>query len=67
MRAAAGLDSQLSHLNVTLLRPAHDADVIALSRVLRRAGETVHAEAWLFSHAVVEPMLHATASLARRP
>jgi acyl-coenzyme A thioesterase PaaI-like protein len=67
MRAAAGLDSQLSHLNVTLLRPAHDADVIALSRVLRRAGETVHAEAWLFSHAVVEPMLHATASLAKKP
>ena len=67
LRAAAGLDSQLSHLNVTLLRPAHDADVIALSRVLRRAGETVHAEAWLFSHAVVEPMLHATASLARQP
>jgi hypothetical protein len=23
----------------------------------------VHAEAWLFSHAVVEPMLHATATL----
>ena len=67
LRAAAGLDSRLSHLNVTLLRPAHDADVIALSRVLRRAGETVHAEAWLFSHAVVEPMLHATASLAKKP
>jgi acyl-coenzyme A thioesterase PaaI-like protein len=67
MRAAVGMDSQLSHLNVTLLRSAHDADVIALSRVLRRAGETVHAEAWLFSHAVVEPMLHATASLAKRP
>ena len=67
LRASAGLDSQLSHLNVTLLRPAHDADVIALSRVLRRSGETVHAEAWLFSHAVVEPMLHATASLARKP
>src|ERR1700749_2113870 len=43
LRAAAGLDAQLSHLNVTLLRPAHDADVIALSRVLRQAGETVHA------------------------
>ena len=67
LRAAAGIGSQLWHLNVTVLRAAHDADVIALSRVIRRAGETVHAEAWLFSHAVVEPMLHATASLVRRP
>jgi len=67
LRAAAGVASQLSHLNVTLLRAAHDADVIALSRVIRRAGDTTHAEAWLFSHAVVEPMLHATGSLLRRP
>ena len=37
--------------------------MIALSRVSRRDGEVVHAEAWLFSHAVVEPMLHATATL----
>ena len=67
VRAAAGMGLSLSHLNVTVLRPAHDADVIALSRVIRRTGEAVHAEAWLFSHAVVEPMLHATASLVRRP
>jgi acyl-coenzyme A thioesterase PaaI-like protein len=67
MRATAGMGSSLSHLNVTVLRPAHEADVIALSRVIRRIGETVHAEAWLFSHAVVEPMLHATGSLVRRP
>jgi hypothetical protein len=67
LRAAAGMDSSLSHLNVTVLRSPHEADVIALSRVIRRSGETVHAEAWLFSHAVVEPMLHATATLIRRP
>jgi hypothetical protein len=67
LRATTGMESSLSHLNVTVLRPAHDADVIALSRALRRIGETVHAEAWLFSHAVVEPMLHATGSLVRRP
>ena len=63
LRAAAGLAATLSHLNVTVLRPAQDADVIALSRVIRRDGRMVHAEAWLFSHAVVEPMLHATATL----
>jgi hypothetical protein len=65
LRAAAGLGAALSHLNVTLLRPPHDADVVSLSRVIRRDGELVHAEAWLFSHAVVEPMLHATATLRR--
>src|SRR5882672_10240618 len=63
LRAAADLASSLANLNVTVLRAAHDADVIALSRVIRRDGDVVHAEAWLFSHAVVEPMLHATASL----
>ncbi len=63
LRAAAGVRTTLSHLNVTMLRAAHDADVIALSRVIRRDGSATHAEAWLFSHAVVEPMLHATATL----
>jgi len=67
LRAAAGMDSSLSHLNVTVLRPTNEADVIALSRVIRRIGETIHAETWLFSYAVVEPMLHATGSLLRRP
>jgi hypothetical protein len=64
LRAAAGTGASLTHLNVTVLRAAQDADVIALSRLVRRDGATVYAEAWLFSHAVVEPMLHATASLA---
>jgi hypothetical protein len=63
LRAAAGVDARLSHLTVTALRAGHQADVIALSRVLRRDREQVHAECWLFSHAVVEPMLHATATL----
>ncbi len=67
LRAAAGVSLSLTHLNVTVLKAALDADVIALSRVLRRDGAVIHAEAWLFSHAVVDPMLHATASLAIRP
>lgn len=65
LRAAAGGTAALSHLNVTVLRPAQMADVIVLARIIRRDGEALHAEAWLFSHAVVEPMLHATASLVR--
>jgi acyl-coenzyme A thioesterase PaaI-like protein len=63
LRAAAGGEAAVTHLMLTRLREAQDADVIALSRVIRRDGETVHAEAWLFSHAVVEAMLHATATL----
>ena len=66
LKAAAGVTARLSHLNVTVLRPAQEADVIALSRVIRRDGDLTHAEAWLFSHAVVDPMLHATASLSTR-
>jgi len=65
LRAAAGVDAGLTHLNVTRLRPAQAADVIAVSRVIRRDGDAVHAEAWLFSHAVIEAMLHATATLRR--
>jgi hypothetical protein len=66
LRAASGLESHVSHLNVTVLRPAQAADVISLSRVIHCDGDRVHAETWLFSHAVVEPMLHATATLRQR-
>lgn len=67
LRAAASVTAELTHLNVTVLRQAQLADVIALARIIRRDGDTLHAEAWLFSHAVIEPMLHATASLSRSP
>ena len=64
LRAAAGAGAQVTHLNVTRLREAQDADVIALSRVIRRDRDAIHVETWLFSHAVVEAILHATATLA---
>ena len=64
LRAAAGVAATTTHLNVTVIRPALEADVLALARVIRRDRGTIHAETWLFSHAVVEPMLHATASLS---
>lgn len=63
LRATAGVEARVTHLSLTMIRAVQPTDVIALSRVIRREGDTVHAEAWLFSHAVVEPMLHATASL----
>lgn len=55
-----------SNLSVTFLRPAQAADVIAVSRVIRKGRSIAHAEAWLFSHAVVDAVLHATATLAIR-
>ena len=63
LRAAAGVEATVTHLAATRLREPQAADVIALSRVIRRDRGTVHAEAWLFSHAVIEAMLHATATL----
>ena len=65
LRAAAGPDAELTHLNVTRLRAAQAADIVTLSRVIRRDGGLVHAEAWLFSHAAIEPVLHTTATLKR--
>src|SRR5579864_219576 len=53
LRAAAGPAAALTHLNVTSLNAVQQADIIALSRILRRDGALVHAETWLFSHAVV--------------
>jgi hypothetical protein len=63
LRAAAGGEAALTHLNVTMIRPTQEVDVFALSRAIRRDRDAIHAEAWLFCHAVVEPMLHATATL----
>ena len=67
LRAAAGIEAAITHLSMTRLRDPQSADVIALSRVIRRDGDVVHAEAWLFSYAVVEATLHATASLLSPP
>ena len=44
-----------STMSTTFLRPAQAADVVTISRVIRRGKHLLNAEAWLFSHAVVEP------------
>ena len=54
----------VSNLNVTFLKAAGEGDAIALARVIRRDGDTVHAEVWLFSHAAIDAVVHATATLA---
>lgn len=52
----------VSTLSVTFLRPAQPADIVALARVISRRKRVLHAEAWLFAHAAVDPLLHATAT-----
>ncbi len=62
-RAVAGVEAAVTHLSLTRLKPPQAADVIVLARVIRRDRGRVHAEAWLFSHAVIDAMAHATATL----
>ncbi|MBM3647105.1 MAG: PaaI family thioesterase [Alphaproteobacteria bacterium] len=64
--ARSGRIAITSNFAVTFLRPAQAVDVLALARVIRKGKRMVHAEAWLFSHAVVDPVLHATASIVLR-
>lgn len=57
----------VSTLNVSFLRPAKATDTICLARVIRLGKKSANAEAWLFSHAAVEPILHATANCVIGP
>ena len=64
LRAVAGVEARLTHLSLTRLKPPQEAEIVAIARVIRRDRGTVHAETWLFSHAVIDAMAHATASFA---
>ena len=57
----------VSTMSLTFLKPATGADIIALSRVISRSRNALHLEAWLFVHAAVDPVLHATATSVTRP
>ena len=67
-QAALGAEAVplVSTMSTTFLRPARAADVLTLSRVIRRGKRLLNAEAWLFSHVLVDPILHATATCAVR-
>jgi uncharacterized protein (TIGR00369 family) len=54
-------------MSTTFLRPMPATDAIAIARVIRKGRRMAHAEAWLFDHTPVEPVLHATATCALRP
>jgi uncharacterized protein (TIGR00369 family) len=64
MDLPAGQIALTTTINVSFLRAAQAADVITLSRVLRRGKRLAHAEAWLFSYAATDPICHVTASCA---
>ena len=65
-QAALGADAVplVSTMSTTFLRPAQAADVLTLSRVIRRGKRLLNAEAWLFSHVPIDPILHVTATCA---
>lgn len=54
-------------MSATFLRPMPASDAIVIARVIRKGRRMAHAEAWLFDHAPIEAVLHATASYALRP
>jgi len=67
-QAALGADSVplVSTMSTTFLRPAQATDVVTLARVIRRGKSLLNAEAWLFNHTPVDPILHATATCVVR-
>ena len=68
-QAAIGRDSiaVVSTMAVTFLKPASPGDIVGLSRVISRSRNAMHLEAWLFVHAAVDPIVHATATGVLRP
>lgn len=61
-----GTIAVVSTMATTFLKPAMAADVLALSRVISGSRSALHLEAWLFSHAAIDPMMHVTATSVLR-
>src|SRR5260370_8211703 len=56
LRAAAGPQARVTHLNGTVLRAGQQAHVIPPSRVLRRERDLLHSPPWLFTPPLVAPI-----------
>jgi uncharacterized protein (TIGR00369 family) len=52
----------MANLNITFLRPARAADLIAEARIVRRGGRLSYLECWLRSDAAAEPCAHVTST-----
>ena len=62
--AAMGADviPVMANLNITFLRPARAADLIAEARIVRRGGRLHYLECWLTSDGEPEPCAHVTST-----
>jgi acyl-coenzyme A thioesterase PaaI-like protein len=62
--AAMGLDviPVMVNFNITFLRPARPADLIAQVRIVRRGGRLHYLECWLNSEGEAEPCAHITST-----
>jgi acyl-coenzyme A thioesterase PaaI-like protein len=62
--AAMGADviPVMANLNITFLRPARAADLIAEARIVRRGGRLHYLECWLTSDGDAEPCAHITST-----
>jgi acyl-coenzyme A thioesterase PaaI-like protein len=62
--AAMGADviPVMANLNITFLRPARAADLIAEARIVRRGGRLHYLECWLTSDGEPEPCAHITST-----
>lgn len=57
-----GVIPVMVNLNVTFLRPARAADLLAEARIVRRGGRLHYLECWLTSDGDVEPCAHVTST-----
>lgn len=67
--AAIGIDviPVVANLNITFLRPARAADLIAEARVVRRGNRLNYLECWLTSDGQAEPCAHVTSTYRVAP
>jgi acyl-coenzyme A thioesterase PaaI-like protein len=57
----------MANLNITFLRPARAADLIAEARIVRRGGRLYYLECWLTSDGETEPCAHITSTYRVSP
>ncbi len=57
-----GVIPVMVNLNVSFLRPARAADLIADARIVRRGGRLHYLECWLRSNGTAEPCAHVTST-----
>jgi len=57
-----GVIPVMANLNITFLRPARAADLIAEARIVRRGGRLHYLECWLTSDGAAEPCAHVTST-----